>query len=298
MKAAPGEAVEQRDLTLGVVLVVLFLSALWGGTAVAIKVGLRDVPALRLAGFRFGVGALVVFLWTCARRVPLRLRREEVAPILLLTLVFAAQIATFNWGTQRTQAGRSTLILNTHPLFVLLMAHAFVPGDRLSQIKLAGAACAFAGVAVVFSENLHAARGVMLGDVLVLISAVLLAAQVVMVKHMVRTIDPNRLLLWQMLFSLPIYFGGSALVGEFAQHHLTLAGLMAVLYQGVMVAGVCFLVWTSLLRSYSPSRISVILFTTPLFGILISRLVLGERVSPHLGLGGLLVAVGIALAQR
>ena len=101
-----------------------------------------------------------------------------------------------------------------------------------------------------------------------------------------------------MLFSLPIYFAGSALVGEVATHSLTTTGLLAVLYQGVMVAGVCFLVWTSLLRSHSPSRISVILFTTPLFGILISRFVLGERVSPHLGLGGLLVAAGIALAQR
>jgi drug/metabolite transporter (DMT)-like permease len=298
MKAAPGEVTEQRDLTLGVVLVVLLLSALWGGTAVSIKVGLRDVPALRLAGLRFGVGALVVYLWTRVRLVPLRLKREEVAPILLLTLVFAAQIATFNWGTQRTQAGCSTLILNSHPLFVLLMAHAFVPGDRLSQIKLAGAACAFTGVAVVFSENLHAAAGVMLGDVLVLISAILLAAQVVMVKQMVRTIDPNRLLLWQMLFSLPIYFAASALLGEAVDHHLTTAGLLAVLYQGVMVAGICFLVWTTLLRSYSPSRISVILFTTPLFGILFSHLVLGERVSPHLGVGGMLVALGIALAQR
>jgi hypothetical protein len=102
---------------------------------------------------------------------------------------------------------------------------------------------------------------------------------------MVRAIDPNRLLLWQMLFSLPIYFLGSALLGNGA-YQFSLPGLLALLYQGVLVASVCFIVWTALLKSYSHSRRSVILFTTPLFGTVLSRLVLGEPVSSHLGAGG------------
>lgn len=286
-----------RPITPAIVAVALLLAALWGGTATAIKVGLRDLPALGLAGLRFSIGALLVFLWARAQRVPLRLLPGEARPILLLSFVFAAQIATFNWGTGLTQAGRSTLILNSYPLWVLLLAHLFVPGDRLSAAKSAGAVCAFLGLAIVFSESVGANTGSLAGDLMVLLSALLLAAQVVMVNRMVRAIDPNRLLLWQMLFSLPIYFLGSALMGEGA-YRLSLPGLLALLYQGVMVAGVCFIVWTTLLKSYSPSRLSVILFTTPLFGILLSRLVLGEPVSPHLAAGGLLVALGIALAQR
>jgi drug/metabolite transporter (DMT)-like permease len=281
--------------------VVLVLAALWGGTATAIKVGLRDLPALGLAGFRFGIGALIVYLWARAQRVPLRLRPGEAAPIFVLTLVFVAQIASFNWGIGLTQAGRSTLILNSYPLWVLLMAHVFVPGDHLSAAKIAGAVCAFLGLGVVFSESWttrgQPVSGLLAGDFVVLLSAILLAAQVVIVNRMVRAIDPNRLLLWQMLFSLPIYFLGSALIGEPA-YRLSLPGLLALLYQGVMVAGVCFIVWTTLLKTYSPSRISVIQFTTPLFGIVLSRLVLGEPVSPYLGAGSLLVALGIALAQK
>lgn len=277
--------------------VALLLAALWGGTATAIKVSLRDLPPLGLAGIRFGIGSLLVFLWTRVQRVSIRLQPGEAAPILLLSLVFAAQIATFNWGTGLTQAGRSTLILNSYPLWVLLMAHVFVPGDRLSSAKAAGAVCAFGGLGIVFSESLGSASGRMAGDLLVLLSALLLAAQVVMVNKMVRAIEPNRLLIWQMLFSLPIYFLGSALLGEPACH-FSLPGLLALLYQGVLVAGVCFIVWTTLLKSYSPSRLSVILFTTPLFGIVLSCLLLGEPVSSHLGAGGLLVALGIALAQR
>jgi drug/metabolite transporter (DMT)-like permease len=286
-----------RPLTPTIVAVVLLLAALWGGTATAIKVGLRDLPALGLAGFRFSIGALIVLLWARAQGVSLRLRSGEAGPIFALTLIFVAQITTFNWGIGLTQAGRSTLILNSYPLWVLLMAHVFVPGDHLSAARIAGSVCAFAGLAVVFSESLRPASGLLVGDLIVLFSAVLLAAQVVIVNRMVRAIDPNRLLLWQMLFSVPIYFGGSALLGE-RGYHISLPGFLALLYQGVMVAGVCFIVWTTLLKWYSPSRLSVIQFTTPLFGIVLSRLVLGEPVSPHLGAGGLLVALGIALAQR
>ena len=166
---------------------------------------------------------------------------------------------------------------------------------RRSSRVVAGA---FAGTAVSFSESLRASPRLLLGDVIVLASAVLLAVQVVMVTRMVQTIHPNRLLAWQMLFSLPIYFAGSALGGELPRYHFSVPGLIAVLYQGVLVAGVCFIVWTTLLKSYSPSRLSVIFFATPLFGILLSSLVLSEPVSPYLGAGGLLVALGIVLAQR
>jgi drug/metabolite transporter (DMT)-like permease len=293
-----GELRQPRPITPGVAALVLLLAALWGGTSVAIKVGLRDLPALGLAGFRFTVGLGVVWLWARVRRVPIRLQPGELAPVALLTLVFCAQIATFNWGTQLTRAGRATLILNSYPLFVLLMAHALVPGDRLSRSKVLGAICAFAGIGIVFGESIGTAPRLLLGDLVVLVSAVLLATQVVMVARMVRGIDPNRLLFWQMLLSLPVYFAGSALVGEVPHYRISPAGLLAVLYQGVFVAGLCFIVWTTLLRSYSPSRLSVIFFSTPLFGIALGALVLAEPISPYLGIGGLLVALGIALAQR
>jgi drug/metabolite transporter (DMT)-like permease len=205
--------VRQRPLSPTIVALALLLAALWGGTATAIKVSLRDLPPLGLAGLRFSIGALLVFLWARVQRVPIRLQPGEAAPILLLTLVFAAQIATFNWGTGLTPAGRSTLILNSYPLWVLLLAHVFVPGDRLSAAKIAGAVCAFGGLGIVFSESLSTASRSLAGDLIVLLSAVLLAAQVVMLNRMVRAIDPNRLLLWQMLFSLPIYFLASRPAG-------------------------------------------------------------------------------------
>ena len=53
--------------------------------------------------------------------------------------------------------------------------------------------------------------------------------------------------------------------------------IAAVLYQGVVVAGFCFVAWTTVLKKYSPSKLTVLFFTTPLFGVLLSHLLLGDE---------------------
>ncbi|HSG15351.1 MAG TPA: EamA family transporter, partial [Anaerolineae bacterium] len=74
--------------------------------------------------------------------------------------------------------------------------------------------------------------------------------------------------------------------------------LGAVIYQGVVVAGLCFIFWTSLLQNHSASRLVVFSFITPVFGVWLSALVLGETISPVLVGGLLLVTAGIIVVNR
>jgi drug/metabolite transporter (DMT)-like permease len=69
-------------------------------------------------------------------------------------------------------------------------------------------------------------------------------------------------------------------------------------YQAVAVGVFCFLLWFSILKRYSPSRLTVLFFTAPLWGLLASYLLLGEGISAWLAIGGVLVALGIYLVNR
>ncbi|MDP6778829.1 MAG: DMT family transporter, partial [Candidatus Latescibacteria bacterium] len=71
----------------------------------------------------------------------------------------------------------------------------------------------------------------------------------------------------------------------------------AVLYQGLVIAGFCFIVATSLLRRYRASRLGVFGFITPVFGVLLSNLLLGEGVSAGLLVSVVLVGAGIAIVN-
>jgi drug/metabolite transporter (DMT)-like permease len=280
-------------------LFVLLLAALWGGNVVTIKIGLRGIPPLAAAGIRFGIALPLIAIWARMRRISLRPRAGEAIPLLLIGLIFTIQIAILNWGTRLTLAGRATVILHTYPVFVAFLAHFFVPGDRLSLYRLIGVICAFAGIVVVFWEKLSIGTGgSIIGDLLCLGSGLLLGLLTVLIKLYVQTIEAPRLLVWQMIVGVPLFFAMHALFEGGSAFEFTPAVVTAVLYQGVVVGVFCFLTWFSILKRHSPSRLTVLFFTAPLWGLLASYLLLGEGISVGLAIGAGMVALGIFLVNR
>jgi drug/metabolite transporter (DMT)-like permease len=280
-------------------LFVFLLAALWGGNVVAIKIGLRGIPPLAAAGIRFGIALPLIALWARMRHVTLKPRRGEVIPLLVVGLIFTTQIAILNWGTRLTLAGRATVILHTYPVFVAFLAHFIVPGDRLSWYRFVGVICAFAGIVVVFWEKLSIGTGgSVIGDLLCLGSGVLLGLLTVLIKRLVQTIEEPRLLVWQIIVGVPLFIILHALLEGESVFEFSPAVIAAVLYQAVVVGVFCFLSWFSILKRFSPSRLTVLFFTAPVWGLMLSYLLLGEGISIGLAVGAGMVALGIFLVNR
>ena len=277
----------------------LMLAVLWGGNSVSIKIGLQGVPPLALAGFRFLLALVAVTAWSISQRVTIRLRRGELVPLILLGIAFVLQIITLNVGTRFTSAARSTIMINFFPFFTALFAHYWVPGDRLSFIKIMGIGLAFCGIFITFAPALQlGAHSYPVGDLIVLISASLLGFRTVVTKRLIQSIHPYRLLIWLMIFSLPCFFGLSLLLEDQSNYAFSPAVIAAILYQGVIVAGFCFVCWTSILKKHSPSKLVVLSFATPISGIIFSHLLLADELGFSLITGATLVAFGIYLVNR
>lgn len=288
----------RSDEPQGKIIALVFLLAfLWGGNSLSIKIGLEDFPPLALAFLRFTVGLAVVGGWALYRRIPLRLRRGELSRLLLLTTIFILQIITLNTGTLFTTASRSTIFINVYPFFTALFAHLWIPGERLSVTKTLGVIVAFSGVFVTVAPNLGEGETNILGDLTVLVSGCFLGLRVVVTKLLIQSIHPYRLLVWLLSLSLPCYIIMSSLLERGEAFQFTLAGGAALLYQGGVIAGFCFLAWTSVLERYSASKLVVLFFATPLSGVLFSHLLLGDELTFSLLGGAGLVAVGIYLVN-
>ena len=288
-----------RNPDAGIVALVLLLALLWGGNSVAIKIGLEDFPPLMLAGLRFIVGIAAVTGWALFQRVRIRMEPGELVPLLYISFIFFFQIIALNVGTHYTTSSRSIVLNSTYPLFTTLLAHFMVRGDRLTVLKTLGILLAFAGVTVTYMESLNlASRDYLIGDTVVLASGALLGLRVVTTKVLVQSIHPYRLLIWSMLFSLPWFFVFSFVFEQGWEYQVSLSSVTAILYQGLVVAGFCFVAWTSILRHYRASRLVVLFFVTPLFGVVLSNVLLGESLGPELISGAVLVAAGIYLVNR
>ena len=279
--------------------IVIFTAILWGGNAVTIKIGLGGLPPLALATLRFCLGSAVVLVWTKFLRVPLTLKSGELIPLIGLGALFILQIYLLNEGTRLTLAGRSAVFISTYPFFATFFAHFFVPGDRLSHQKVIGMILSFTGVVLVFAESfvLGELRHIP-GDLLVLGSAVLLGARLIYMKILTQNMHPGKVLVWQAAFGIPAFLLLSLIFEGSRKYGLDGRVISAVLYQGLIVAGICFIIHATLLRRYIASRLTVFGFITPIAGVILSGLLLSEPISLGLVASLILVAAGIAIVNR
>lgn len=297
LEMAPTTEPSHRPLSLPAGLFALMLSALWSGNPIAIKAALDDAPPLRLGWMRFAVGAVVVLAWAVATRADLRIRRTEWTPLLVLGVLFSVQIALMNVGLNHTTAGHGAVLTVTYPVWVAVLAHFFIPGDRLTGRKVMGVVIAYGGILVLFGDGLGLDGDLLLGDVLSATSGFLLGARQVYNARIVQDIHPAKLLLAQALFGIGAFVVASAI---FEPDEYLWTGTLAVsiLYQGAIIAGFGFIGNLWLIQHYLPSQVSVVALSQPILSILAAAVILGEDLSSALWLSALLVAIGAGLAQE
>lgn len=246
---------------------------------------------------RFVVGAVVVLAWAFATRTDLRVRRGEWAPLIVVGLLFAVQLAFLNIGINFTTAGNSVVLTVTFPIWVAVLSHFFIPGDRLTVQKTIGVIAAYAGVVLLFADSLGVDRELLLGDILTAISGFLLATRQVYSSRIVQNLHPAKLLLAQAILGTVSFVIASAIF-EPEPYVWTGRLIIAVLYQGAVIAGFGFIGQLWLIERYFPSQVTVISLTQPIFGIVAAWLILGEPLKPVLWISAVLVIMGAGLVQR
>jgi drug/metabolite transporter (DMT)-like permease len=292
---------DAQPIRLPTALFTLGLCVLWGGNVVAIKFGLAAFPPLWSAFWRFLICCVVVLLWSYWRGLSLLPQRSEIRQLGILGCLFTAQIALLNLGINWTSPASGVVLLNANPIFANLLAHFVVPGDRLSIRRVTGLLIAFGGICVVFLGNpvTTLAERPMMGNLLVILTSLLLGVRVVYTNRLVQSIEPVQAVFWQAMGSLPVFLlCGWLFEPPLLSSSVPVASLLGILYQGVIVAGVCFVGWTILLKHYSPSKLSMFGFVSPIFGVLFSGLFFGELITSRLWIGLIAVTLGILLVTR
>jgi drug/metabolite transporter (DMT)-like permease len=277
----------------------LLISLFWGISPVTVKIALADVAPIRLAVWRFLLGGVVILLWAwrSGRLAGVRVAREERRPLIVVGLILAVQVGCINFGTVRTSAAHAAVILNSYAVHVVVLAHFLVPGDRLTVRRFGGIVLAYAGVLALFVGRSDVAGVTLLGDGLVVASAVLLAVRTVYLARAVLTIDPVKLLLAQISIATACFIAYSApFEGEATRWTPRLVAIL--LFQGVVVAAFNFVIDLSLLRRYRPSALAAFYLTQPVFGVVAATLMAGDRLTLELIVASVAVTVGIWLTGR
>jgi len=290
-----------QQIPLKGALLIVVLCLIWGGNFVSIKFSNQGIPPLLAATIRSVVAAFL--LWLCARALhqPVTFPRGLLRHGVALGLLFGAQFLFLYWGLYFTDASRAVMFCYAQPLATALMAHFFLPHDRLHLVKATGICVAFIGLIIVLgSRSQTAGHLYWLGDAMELLTGLLWAVTTIYVKKIIwnTPITPFQTLFAQLFFSIP-FLAASSIALEWGRE-LTPdpVAIAALVYQCVVVAFISYLLWFRMIHSYPVSRLAAFTFLTPLFGVILSYLLVGESLALSLWTGLGLVAAGIYLVNR
>lgn len=276
----------------------VIIHALWGGNPVGAKFGLLVFPPYWSAFIRFVFGIITIYIWCRLRGIRMLPTSEEWAPLLWISLLFTVQIGLMNLGLDQTTGVKGSILISTNPLFAAVFAHFLIASDGLKPLKMAGLSLGFVGVVVTIlgsgneGETLDLASS---GDWLCLASACLLGFRLISSAKAMKTLNPFRLAMWQMIFSLPLFALAGGFFESICWEELSWAPVLGLAYQGIVVAGVGFMASLWLISRYQASVIVSFNFISPVTGVLLSALLLGEALSSRVLIGVVLLAVGMIL---
>jgi len=271
----------------------------WGFTNVVIKLAAADISPVMQGGLRSVLATALIVSWARMRHIPLFQNDGTLRAGLIAGALFAGEFLFVYAGLAHTGASRMVVFLYTAPCLTALGLHWFVPGERLHSVQWLGILLAFGGIVAAFGDGFASSPASLLGDAFGVLGGIFWAATTVWIRATGLTrISAAKVLFYQLAVSAAALPAASWLMGEPGVINVTPTAVASVLYQGIIVAFATYLAWFWLLTRYLAGRLAVFGFLTPLFGVLLGALVLGEQLRPAF-LGALaMVGMGIWLVNK
>jgi drug/metabolite transporter (DMT)-like permease len=268
---------------------------IWGSTFLAIRIGNEAVAPVWSAAIRLALAApaLALIAWATRARWP---RGSALRGALLFGVFnYGVNLGLLYWGEQTVPSGIAAVFYATVPLSTAMLAP-LLGIEALSPRKLAAAAVAFAGVAVIFAGELSLA--VPFAGLLAILGAATAAAlSTVLLKRAPRqdTVPANAI---AAAAGLPICLALSAALAEDRTIPATTAGWLPILYLVVAGSLGAYLLFTWLIKSWSVTNASYIGVIVPIVAVALGAIVRQERPAGLTFLGAAIVIAAVVYALR
>lgn len=285
------------DMTARASLLTVFVCILFGANPVAIKLCLTGTGPFTAAGIRFGIAAVVIYIWAGLRKISLKLSAGQLRQMLILSAIFVVQLSCFYLGLGRTTASHGALISNALPFMVLVMAHFFIPGDRISLKKGVGITLGFMGVLFLFMDKQDMAGQLYKGDLIVLFAVFLWSSSAVFVKRIIPGYNPVQITIYPMIFGVPFFFLGGYLWDGQMIREINATVVKALLYQSLVTASFGFIAWNTLLQRFGATALHSFVFIMPLAGVFFGVWLLGDAVTSWLAASIFFIVSGVAIVN-
>jgi drug/metabolite transporter (DMT)-like permease len=276
------------------------LTILWGGSFLAIGIGVETLDPLTLVAGRMLIAALVLvsIVYLSGNTLRLGARGWSIAAVAGLT----GNIIPFlliSYAELEVNSGTAALIMGITPIVTLAVAPLIHPDETLGRLKVLGAATGFAGIAILVGPAALNGTSGYLVPKLALVGAALCYSFTTLFSR--RFPFPNSLqlaaaaVLVGALTSTTIALFGFQHVGRFEWSY---SGALTVLYLGLGPTALATLVYFYLVPRIGAGRLSQVNYVVPILGTLLGMTFLNERPDWNTWIAIPVILFGVFLVSR
>lgn len=290
---------KQTDSTLSTYLALTLAIVFWGFSFIATKVALASFTPFCLIFFRFAA-ASVFFVWLLKRTGFPPFNRQNLKLLALLAIFQPGLYFTFETiGLQYTTATKTSLIIATIPIVVLLLSVLFLR-ERVKPINAIGICISMAGVCLlVFGEG-HTATsgGALLGDLMIGGAVLSAAVYMIIARHLGQTVTPIQITGMQIIFGAILFLPAFLYdLPQLSWGEIRYEGIIALAALTLFATIGAFLCYNYALSRIPAARAAVCINGIPVVTAFGAWVLLGESLAPLQLVGGVIVLAAVYLAN-
>jgi drug/metabolite transporter (DMT)-like permease len=278
----------------------------WGATFIAVRIAVQVMPPLTVATGRFVVASLLllVIAYRVEGGLP-KLSYKQFWVTLLLGLTGVAIYNVFFFGAlERMPAGKTALLVALSPIMTAVTV-ALILKERLGPYRWGGIALALIGTLTIVTKGdiLGATQGLLQsfgwGELLMLGAIVSWVSYTVISRFALRGLSPIAATTYASLWgALVLGLAAITEIDTLEPEILNWSNFFTIFYLGAFGSAIAFIWYNEGVKMIGPARTVVFTNLVPVFGLLLSYLILDEPVYLSMVIGGAIVIAGVTLTNQ
>ncbi len=280
-------------------LYLLAATLIWGATPAIMKLTLLEVPPFSLGFIRmfFASLILITFLYK-----DLKIKRADIGLFTLAALTGTTlNLSLFFLGLQLSHAINAALLIASVPIFTIFASHIFLK-EKLHPRIIIASIVALAGVVFIIGKaDGPTTLGQLVGNILLLASSLAWVAYEIIAKKLLKTYCSSTVTFYTTAIGAATFT--PFFIWEYAKNPMWIAGVTpsgtaGIIYGIIFASLIAYSAWQMGLSKIPSGEAAFFFYLEPVSGTALSIILLGEKLTTNLVIGGALIFAGVILAEN
>lgn len=301
--STPSQAMQnlrQRNQRTKALIALGMVCFFWGTTWLASKAGVKNMPAIQMAGIRQFCGGIIYVVFFIAKGGVEWPKGKDWFTILILSFLnFMISNGLSTWGLKYISAGLGSIMGAIFPLWLVVIS-LFSSKNKLPQKAIIGLTIGFGGICVIFYEHLHdfLNKDFTFGILLSLIATWSWAFGTIYTKEHAKKFNPYFGIGLQMLISGVALYGTAMATGTAVPlSDVPTQSWWAITYLVVIGSIISFIAYLYALQHLPTEQASIYAYINPVVAVMLGALLFDERLTIFITIGGLVTLYGVYLVN-